>query len=460
MSVSSASVAIIGGGVSGLATAWFLHQAGCDVQLFESRTEAGGSILTSRHDAWLVEHGPNSTLQKPDSPDDGLGRLIASLGIEDQLIEANAAAAKRFVRRDGVMHSLPTSPPAFVKTPLFSVGGKLRLALEPLIGRASEEESIAQFVRRRLGQEFLDYAIEPFVSGVYAGDPKTLSVRAATAKIYALEEKYGSLIRGAIAMGKARKAAGMPAGRLVSFKQGMQSLPRAIAEKLPAGSAHLGAAVTALTPQSDGGWSIEWEQQGQAHQVTAQQVVLALPAPAAAKLVAGFAPAATQALEAIPYAPIISLALGFLKSQIDHPMDGFGFLLPRKERIATLGALFNSTLFPERSDERHALLTCFIGGAMNPGVVDWDDDDVIKQVTRDLDQCLGVRGDAVFGRLTRYQAAIPQYTLGHLSRIAAVNAALAPFAGLYTRANWRDGISVADCVLHAEKCAHNLLATQ
>ena len=454
------SVVIIGGGISGLSVAWFLREKGISVRVLESRSQPGGTLLTSFKQGFCIEHGPNSTLQKPGHPEDALGRLIHALGLDERLRVANQAAGRRYVLRDGILKPLPASPSAFFLSSFFSWQGKGRLLAEPFVGRAPEEESIATFVRRRLGAEFLDYVIEPFVSGVYAGDPETLSVRAAVAKIYALEQKHGSLIRGALHQGRALKGAGMPKGRLISFDRGMGVLPETLADKFSAYQLRTHFKVIALEPPVHGGpWKIHGACPG-GERLTEQAdaVVLSVPAPVAAQLVLPFAQAASQSLQAIPYAPIASVALGYQRARVAHPLDGFGFLVPRREKMPLLGALFSSTLFPDRAAQENVLLTAFIGGAMNPEILELSDQALVGQVENDLARCLQSGIPADFVHLTRYVAAIPQYTMGHLERVCQVEEGLAHHPGIYLRANWRDGVSVADCVRNGEKVAEKIVS--
>ena len=453
-------IVIIGGGISGLAVAWFLHVKGISVQVLESRSQVGGAILTSFKQGFRIEHGPNSTLQKPGHPEDSLGRLIQSLGLDDRLQVANKAAERRYIARDGLLKPLPTSPPAFFLSSFFSWKSKARLLAEPFISRALEEESIATFVRRRLGTEFLDYVIEPFISGVYAGDPESLSVRAAVAKIYALERDHGSLIGGALRQGRALKGAGMPKGRMISFDQGMGVLPETIAKRLSSSQLRTDFKVTGLEPGNHGQWQIYGKgPEGQEEKLQARLVVLAVPASVAANLIAPFASAASRSLRAIPYAPIASVALGYRRSRVGHPLDGFGFLVPRREKVQLLGGLFSSSLFPDRATAENVLLTAFIGGAMNPQILDLSDQALVGQVERDLDKFLQSGVPADFVHLTRYLAAIPQYTLGHLERVSQVDAGLANFPGIHLRANWRDGISVGDCIRNGERLAEKIVAS-
>ncbi|MBF0370042.1 MAG: protoporphyrinogen oxidase [Magnetococcales bacterium] len=448
--MSQESTIVIGGGISGLATAWFLYQEGYPVQLLESRSQPGGTILTSDHQGYRIEHGPNSTLQRQGAPDDALGRLIEQLDLEKEVVSAPPAAQIRYVVQNGQPQPLPTSPLAFLTTRLFSLKAKLRLLAEPFIGRAKEEESIASFVRRRLGKEFLNYAIEPFISGVYAGNPERLSVQAAVPKIYALEKQYRSLIFGAIARGRVAKGAGQPVGRMISFKNGMGQLPETVINQLPKGTVHLGHKVVALEPQPDGSFTIHWEKGEETGTLNADRVVLALPAPAVAELLAPFAPEAGEILHTIPYAPIASIAFGFKRSQVKHSLDGFGFLTPRSEKLRILGALFMSTLFKHRAPKDHVLLNVFVGGMMDTEVEETDDETLVNQMLKELKQLLGLSGKPTFIFLTRHKRSIPQYTFGHLDRLKTFDQMMENYPGLHFRANWREGISVADCVKNAE----------
>jgi len=449
------SIVIVGAGISGLSAAWFLHRKGFAVRVLEAGDRVGGVIETETVDGHLIERGPNSTMQKPGTPDDALGRIVEQTGLAEHLLEAAPAARKRFVMRDRRLMSLPGSPREGITTKLFSWPAKLRLLAEPFIGRARDEETIARFVTRRLGREFLDYAIAPFVSGVYAGDPAALSVRAAVAKIYALERDHGSLIRGAIALRKLGKGAGMPAGRLVSFDRGMAVLPAAIADALPAGTVETRCRVDALTRDGDG-WKVQYTGPEGTAEIAARHVVVAVPAGPAAALIEPLATEAAALLRTIPYAPIVSAGLGYARRQVAHPLDGFGFLIPRVEGVRTLGGLFSSTLFPGRAPDGRVLITAFIGGTTDPEAVALDDDAVTAAIAADLKAALGIDGAPTPVRLSRYQAAIPQYTIGHLDRVAGIDVTLAALPGLHLCASWRDGVSVSDCIRNGEKLAERL----
>ena len=445
-------VIIVGGGISGLAAAWFLHRKGVSVRLFEGGERPGGVIDTARDGGFLVERGPNSTLQRPGREEDGLGRLIGQVGLEDGVLEAAPTAKKRFVMRGGRLRALPGSPPGMVTTRLFSWRAKLRLLGEPFVGRGRGEETIAAFVERRLGREFLDYAVEPFVSGVYAGDPRALSVQAAVPRVYALEERHGSLIRGAIAMGKAAEKTGAPAGRLISFDRGMAVLPETIAAALPAGTVRTGCRVSGIEPDA-GGWRVRWE----GGEEWTGRLVLAVPAAVAADLMEPLSAEAAGILGAIPYAPILSMAMAYDRERVGHRLDGFGFLVPRREGLRMLGGLFSSTLFAGRAPAEKALITTFVGGATDAAALDLEPEVARRLVHSELARALGITGDPVLVGESRYAAAIPQYTLGHLERMARLDELLAAFPGLHAQASWRGGISVADCVRNGEVLAHSLV---
>ncbi len=443
----SRSYLILGAGISGLTTAWFLKQQGHQVRLLEARNSAGGNLRTLKRDGYLIERGPNSTLNNRPA----LDILFDSLGL--QPMQANSASHKRFVLRDSTLHPLPMGPGDFIRTPLFKTAGKWRLLLEPFIGRARDEESVASFVERRLGKEFLDYAINPFVSGVYAGDPAQLSVRAATAKVYALEHQYRSMFIGMIAktlFHKHRGGAG-PSGKMITFEQGMQQLADTLADNMSE-QLTTGVSVDAVQRLDDGRWQASSGDQ----QWQADELILTLPAKACADLLGPLVPELKQQLEPIQYPTVASVSLGFKHSQVQHPLDGFGFLIPRCTGVETLGVLFPSSIFPNRAPAGHHLMTCFIGGVLNSEIGNIDDDQLTQRVLRDIKPLLGIDGDPDMVEISRWPAAIPQYQLGHLQRLAAIDNALKPLPGIHLRANWRDGISVGDCIQNGYDLAQRL----
>jgi oxygen-dependent protoporphyrinogen oxidase len=453
----TAAVVVVGGGISGLAAAWWLEQTGLQVVLLEAAARAGGTIGTAREQGCLVEAGPNSALET--SP--LVVRLIEATGIAAQRIDAAPAARKRYVLHGGRLIALPLSLPALLATPLFSLGAKLALLREPFLrrGPAGPEESVAQFVRRRLGQEFLDCAVDPFVAGVYAGDPERLSLGAAFPRLHALEQRYGSLIRGQI-LGRRERARATERSRqaapMFSFRDGMQTLPEALAARL--GRVRLACRAISLARDSDGGWIVSAQAPDSVAPLRARAVVLAVPAYEAVSLVRGFAPEAAEALARIVYAPVAVVASAYAREALAHPLDGFGFLVPAKERRHILGCIFSSTLFESRAPAGTALLTSFVGGMRHPELVRETDEAIAALVRSELGALLGARGAPRWVKIRSRERAIPQYTLGHTARIDALERAEAAHDGLFFCANYRGGIAVSDCIKSGHAVAGRIAA--
>ncbi|MBL0174123.1 MAG: protoporphyrinogen oxidase [Ignavibacteria bacterium] len=450
--MTHADTIILGAGISGLTAAYALQKQGIDVLVLEKADRAGGSIRSWRQDGRLIEAGPNSTLETTPL----LTQLIRDLGIEDRKMYADDSSAKRFILRGGTLMPLPMSPGAFLRTPLFSARAKLRLFREPFIGASDPKsnETVAEFVRRRLGREFLDYAINPFVAGVYAGDPETLSVRAAFPKLFEIEQKYGGLIMGQIRGAKERKRRGeesKTSARMFSFTDGMETLTIALRDALH--RVETGIRVARITTREDGGFALEAATADGPRLYTCDALVLATPAHDAAELVRELAPDLSEPLRAIPYPPVAVAITVFRPQPGMHPLDGFGFLIPAVEKREILGTIFTSTLFRDRTEAGTALLTSFVGGARQPANAELSDDDVAALVLREQTALLGTPPVPVFSAVTRWKKAIPQYTLGHPACMARVEAAEKALPGLFFCANYRGGISVGDCVKSADRSA-------
>ena len=441
-------VAVLGGGITGLTAAWHLQRAGVPVVVYESAPVAGGVVESTCTDGWLHEAGPNSLLEG--SAD--VAAFIDAVGLGPRRLYAAASAKNRYVVRAGRLVAMPTSPLAFLRTPLFSLRAKLGLLGEPFRARgpADDTESVAAFVERRLGREFLDYAVNPFVGGVYAGDPRKLSVRHAFPKLHALEQEHGSLLRGAL---KRRNASGGPKGRIFSFPDGLAELPRALAHSL-GGSLRLSHRLNSVR-RTDGAWEIAFESGGTQCTGRFSGVVCALPADALAKIEFSGVPAAAQlrALREIEHPPVVSVLTGFQRADVAHPLDGFGLLMPEVERRRVLGVLFSSSLFPGRAPAGHVALTTFVGGVRSPALAALDDDGLRQLVREELGALVGVRGEPVHLSVRRWPRAIPQYTLGYarFKRIFADVEAAAP--GLFFGGNARDGISLAHCIESGRRLA-------
>ncbi|GBC77474.1 Protoporphyrinogen oxidase [bacterium HR08] len=447
-------VAIIGAGISGLSVAFFLKRAGVRVLLLEAGEDVGGTMRSRRCNGYLVELGPNSALETTPL----FQELIAAVGLAGERVYASEAARNRYIFRDGELHPLPLTPLAFLRSRLWSWKGKLRVLAEPFHGRADREESVADFVRRRVGQEFLDYAVNPFVAGIYAGDPERLSVRFAFPRLYALEAQYGGLflgmLRGARERRRRREAAKI-AARLFSFREGMGALPRALAVAL---GDTVWCATRALCVERIGAtFEIAFERDGRRDALRAERVVLATPAYAAAPLVERLAPEAARALERIVYPPVSTVVLGYPESAIGRPLDGFGFLVPEKEQRRILGTIWNSTLFPARAPEGFVTLTTFVGGMRQPELARRPTEELIALVAEELADILRLRGEPDFASVSRWERAIPQYELGYGEILDALDRAEREHAGLYFCANYRGGIAVGDCVKSARETAERIL---
>ena len=450
-------VLVIGAGLSGLVAAYRAKRAGLGVAVFEARARPGGVIGSERRGGALFERGPNSGRDTTPL----INAMLTDLGIAAERVDGSKASSRRYVVRRGQLVPLPMSPGAFLSTPLFSFGAKARLFAEPFIGKSAPdaEESIAQFVRRRLGPEFLDYAIEPFVAGIYAGDPETLSVPAAFPRLHALEQRYGGLIKGAIMGARERRKSAdksKNAASSFSFRDGMQTLTDALARAI--GNVDCEVNVQRVERRADGSFVVAGERFGLAFERAARAVVIATPAYAAAEMVRDLAPVAASTLQEVPYPPVTVVASAYRRREILHPLDGFGFLAPAKERTAVLGTLFSSTMFENRAPSEVAVLTTFVGGRRNPELAMAGDAEVRSAVQAELSRLVGAGAEPMWTEITRWNRAIPQYTMGHLQRMAKVEEAERALPGLYFCANYRGGVSIGDCVKAGHAIAERVAA--
>jgi oxygen-dependent protoporphyrinogen oxidase len=446
------TAAIIGAGISGLCSAYMLKKKGYSVQVFESSGRIGGSIVTEESNGFLMDMGPNSSLETSET----LKSLIRELGIEENKVYGSEISNKRYVVRDGKLHTVPTAPGKFIATKLFSVKAKLRLLREPFISPGGGEDiSLADFVRRRLGKEFLDYAINPFVAGVYAGDPENLSTAAAFPKLFALEKKYGSLIRGMILGAKERKQRNEVAkdrARLFSFTGGMKMFPEAIAGKLRE-DIKLDSPVIKILPgeQKQKLWL-----KGETEPKEYDLLICSVPAFSLAPMLENFEPRAAKSLAEVQYPPVAVVFFGFHKEQIKRPLDGFGFLVPEVEKRRILGSIWSSTIFPNRAPEGYASLTTFVGGSRQPELTEKTDEELQRLVMNELDALMGIEGSPVSVNIKKWPRAIPQYSLGYLKIQKLFDDMENKYPGIYFAGNFRRGISMGDSVLSAAETVEKI----
>lgn len=439
------SVVVIGGGIAGLTAAFKLHKAGARVTLLEKNSRLGGAMFTAEDRGYVVEGGPNTILET--SP--RVRELIKDLGLESEKVYASEASSIRYVVRDGEPIPLPMSPLAFFRSPLFSRSAKWRLLKEPFIPpwKNEREETMAHFVRRRLGQEFVDYAINPFVAGVYAGDPEKLSTRHGFPRLFRLEQRYGSLIRGQIMGAKERKKQDVESrqtARMFSFVEGLKSLPEAFGRIL--GEDVVKNARVTDVANREGVWDVTLIDHSQEkRKITAEAVVYAGQASRLVDLTVSGKPVSDFSLfREIYHPPLSVVALGFKRSQVDHPLDGFGMLIPEVEDFQILGTLFSSSLFPSRAPSDHVLLTSFVGGSRRPEAALKGEAQVVDLVLKDLRLLLGINGNPTFDYHVLWEQAIPQYNVGYGKFKEKIEELETIYPGLYFTGNYRGGISVPD----------------
>jgi oxygen-dependent protoporphyrinogen oxidase len=459
-------IAVIGAGISGLSAAFALQQraveAGMEVQIsvLEKKERTGGKIQSIRDEGFLCEWGPNGFLDnKPMTLE-----LCDRLGISDRILRSDDNARKRFIFSEGMLHQLPENGPAFLKSKLISWPGKFRLVYETLVParRDGEDETLADFARRRLGQEALDKLIAPMVSGIFAGDPETMSLKSCFPRIYQLEREYGGLLKAMVKLarqkkaerraGKAVSSAAGPGGILTSFLEGIQELTDCTAEVFR-GTIRVGAGVERIV-RKDGGFDLHLAEGGT---VAAEVVVSAAPAYALAGMIRELDSAMEQSLLEIPYAPMNVVCFGYRRDRIARDLNGFGYLIPKKEGRSILGTLWDSSIFPNRAPEGHVLLRSMMGGATNPGAIELGDAEVKARVMADLRDIMGIDAEPDFSRIFRHRRAIPQYVVGHGRRLLALDERLDHFPGLFLTGNAFFGVGLNDCVHSSNQIAERVL---
>ncbi|MBZ0256017.1 protoporphyrinogen oxidase [bacterium] len=452
---------IIGGGISGLAAAHRLQQQGREVCVLEASSRAGGAIDSVQQDGYLFERGPNSFMDN----EPAMLELCNELQLENRILKQSMRANKRYIFLNGALQEAPMGPGGLYKTPLLSASAKWGLFAEPFrrANRSEADEPLADFVRRRLGKEVLDNMVTPFVSGVYAGDPEKLSLRSSFPILYELERQSGSLLLGGLGKAFAKKDPSKPkkprSKNLCSFIDGMIELPRAITAAL-GDSLRLNAPVQKIERSESGAWRVFVE--GDETPIEGAAIIATAPAYTLGDLLKEQIPATAEYFKTIVYNRMVVMGLGFKRSDVEHPCDGFGFLVPRRQGPRFLGSIWSSTLFPLRAPGGRLAFTCFIGGGLDPEAYDASDDDLRSTVMRDLRITIGAKADPVAEHIARWYKAIPQYPVGHHDKLQRLEQELKDVPGLYLTGNFMRGVSVNDCIRNARQtadAAHQFLQT-
>ncbi len=460
-------IAIIGAGISGLSTAHAIErlagEAGLNVEVtvFEREERTGGKIWSIKEEGYLCEWGPNGFLDsKPMTLE-----LCDRLGIPDRLERSNDNARKRFIYSGGILNRLPENGPMFLQSKLISWPGKIRLAQEFFKPKRTDgvDETLADFARRRLGAEALDKLIGPMVSGIFAGNPETMSLQSCFPRIHQLEQEYGGLLQAMMKLAKQKKAeikagkqvasAAGPGGVLTSFVGGIQELTDATVQGLK-GTVKTGHAVTGLKA-TDGGWELRL---ADGSSFDAEVVVSAAPSHVLKELTWSLDGALSGLLNDIPYAPMNVICFGYEQSKIERDLDGFGYLIPKKEGCEILGTLWDSSIFPGRAPEGHVLLRSMMGGATTPEAIDLSDAEVKERTMAELKKIMGINAEPDFVRIFRHKRAIPQYVVGHAKRLAAIEEKLKDHTGLILTGNAFSGIGLNDCVNAANKVGEEVVS--
>ena len=459
-------IAIVGAGISGLTAACAIEEHAqrnnldLTTLVIEKQDRTGGKIWSIKEEGYLCEWGPNGFLDnKPMTLD-----FCRRLQIQDRLLRSDDNARKRYIYADKMLHRLPENGPSFLSSKLISWPGKLRLARELLVPRRTDpsDETLAEFGRRRLGKEALDKLISPMVSGIFAGDPETMSLKSCFPRIYELEQEYGGLLKAMVLLarkkradikaGKAVASAAGPGGILTSFTGGIQELTDAATATLQ-GELISGQEVVRIEKKS-GGFVLHL---AEGRQLDADIVITASPSYAVAAMIEKMNSPAATLLREIPYAPMNVICFGYQRERIARDLDGFGYLIPRGEGCHTLGTLWDSSIFPNRAPQGQVLLRSMMGGATNSAAIELSDEEVVERTVADLERIMGITEAPDFVRVFRHPRAIPQYTRGHGARVQALDQALEEIPGLLLTGNAFYGVGLNDCVNAANRVAERAI---
>jgi len=462
-------VAVIGGGISGLAAAHRLQELAprIDCMLLESADRLGGVLRTEPCDDFLIETSADNFITQPA----WAVELAERIGLADELLSTNPARRGASIVFENRLESVPEgfallSPARILpvlRTPLLSPVGKLRLMLEPLIParRSENEESLADFARRRLGREPYERIVQPLVSGIYTADPERLSMQAALPRFVEMEHSAGSLWRGARREARRRASAAATGARYDLFaapRLGMTQLVERLASRLSGLTVRCGTTVQSIRRHVDGGWRIEFTPTTtEQSPIDVDAVIVSVPAPAAARILREVDTELTEQLASIEYAGCAIVVSAYRRDQFDQPLRGFGFVVPEISRRPILACSFASEKYPNRAPEDHVLLRTFLGGACHPELADLDDDALCDTARTQLAELLHVSGPPRLERVFRWYGKMPQYHLGHTGRVAAMDERLAGLPGLQLAGNAYRGVGVPQCIHSGETAAARVI---
>ena len=469
-------IVIVGGGISGLATAYYLQQQAqasnlpIDYTLVEQANTLGGKAITETTDGFVIEAGPDSFLtQKPAAL-----ALCEELGLEDRLIGTNDDRRNVYILYKGKLRRLPdgwrlTVPTQWwpmVTTPLLSPWGKLRAAMDLFIppNKGNGDESMGDFIKRRMGKEVLDNLAAPIMAGIYIADPYTLSIQSTFPRFPAMEQKYGSLIKGTLAgisqmraAAAKRQAERPPRPMFMSLKGGVGELIKAVTAQL-SGELVTGQAIATLRQSSTAAEGAYQIQLTGGTSIQADAVVLATPAYASAQILQEANPTLATQLDQIRYISSATISLAFRKADVTHPLNGFGFVTPKTEPSRLLACTWTSTKFNHRVPEEHVLLRAFVGGYANESLVQLPDDELLAVVREELAQVMNIQAEPVRNRIFRWQRGTPQYDVGHLERVEAMEEmARTTLPGLYLTGNAYRGVGMPDCIQQARNTVDQII---
>ena len=447
---------VIGGGVSGLAAAWRIRRTGGEVLILEKGGKVGGVMQGMERDGFRFDFCVSEMMLK----NARMKELIDEMGLGTTMVAANVKTAKKYIVRRGKPVALPSSLFDAPFNPLLTVGGKWGFLKEFFVARGKkDDETVASFVCRRLGRDFLDYAMGPLVSGIYAGDPETLSMRHAFPAFWEFEKKHGSLTGGMLAKMWAVMRGREPSWkkRLVSFEGGMRSVPKILAAQLE-GCFLTGAETTSIEKRSDG-WTVRGTTNGSAFEESAHKLVLAVPAHAFGTLpLPEPLRNSLSLLNKLPYSPVATVFTGFAREAVPHPLDGFGVLIPRRETRGMIGTQFLSSMFPKRAPDGHVAMLSFVGGMYAPQYASLPDMEIKALVRSELARLLGIRGVPEFDLVCHWPKAIPHFPVGWQKTLDTVGTTEKRWPDLAIVGNWRGGPASGDSLLHASDAANSLLA--